>query len=102
VWSTIPRSPVVYDESLRDGWLTFESASGRRRLAPIPRGWENADGDRLELMCRAAEVARRSGATADPDAATPDPDAPRDPNASREPLTGGEPPSAGEPPTAAG
>jgi hypothetical protein len=81
IWSTVPRSPAVYDEKLRGGWLTFESAQGRKRLAPIPRDWEHADPERLELMCRVAEVARPTGAT-------PDPEAPE------APLGGGEPPPA--------
>jgi hypothetical protein len=68
VWSTVPRVSGIYDMSLRAGWLTFESASGRRRLAPIPRGWQDADAARLELMCRSAEVTRRTGLTPDPDA----------------------------------
>lgn len=29
----------VHDE-LRDGWLAFRSADERRRLAPIPPGWQ--------------------------------------------------------------
>ena len=73
VWSTTPRAGAYYDESHRTGWLTFESAAIRKRLAPIPRGWEEATVDRLELMCRAAEVVRRtSGSTP----LTPDPEAP--------------------------
>jgi hypothetical protein len=74
VWSTIPRSPAIYEESLRNGWLTFASVSGRRRLAPIPRGWEEASADRLELMCRVAVIAHPTGTTPDPDA----PDTPLD------------------------
>jgi hypothetical protein len=61
VWRTTPRESAIYDESLRTGWLTFESKALRKRLAPIPRGWEDAPPDRLELMCRAAEVVRRTG-----------------------------------------
>jgi hypothetical protein len=60
VWRTMPRSGYVYAEHLRHGWLTFECASGRRRLAPIPTSWADAAPDRLELMCRAAEVVRRT------------------------------------------
>ena len=69
VWSTVPTSPGAYDESLREGWLTFEGAGERRRLAPIPEDWEQATAERLDLMCRVAEVARRSGLTPDPDSA---------------------------------
>lgn len=32
--------PVELSPELRDGWVSFESASGeRRRLVPIPREW---------------------------------------------------------------
>ncbi|MFN2567691.1 MAG: hypothetical protein ABR499_22075 [Gemmatimonadaceae bacterium] len=83
VWPTTPRVGSVYDQSLRSGWLTFESATGsRRRLAPIPRGWEDATRERLELMCRAAEAVQRTGTTPDPDA----------PDALEGPLGSGEPP----------
>ena len=72
-WSTTPGAGSVYDEAHKAGWLTFESANERKRLAPIPRGWEEATAERLELMCRAADVVRRrSGALP----LTPDPDAP--------------------------
>jgi len=56
VWRTKPRAGSVYDETLRAGWLTFESSQGRRRLAPIPTGWADATPERLDLMCRAAEA----------------------------------------------
>jgi hypothetical protein len=70
VWETTPQPGAVYDERLKAGWLTFESGNTRKRLAPIPSGWEEAPADRLELLCRAAEPARRSGSvTGDPDAA---------------------------------
>jgi hypothetical protein len=82
VWSTIPRADAVYDESLRSGWLTFESADTRKRLMPIPRGWEDATPERLDLMCRAAEVVRlRRGKSP----LTPDPDAPDAPQSGRRP-----------------
>jgi len=73
VWNTTPRADAVYDERMREGWLTFESASIRKRLAPIPRGWEDAPLDRLDLMCRAADVVRR---TSGGSPLSPDPDAP--------------------------
>ena len=36
------------------GWLVFESPDEKRRLAPVPPGWENYSGERLELLCRLA------------------------------------------------
>ena len=75
VWDTIPRLGAAYDERRRGGWLTFENGVGRRRrLAPIPPGWENASPERLDLMCRAAETVRR---TSGGSPLTPDPDAPQ-------------------------
>jgi hypothetical protein len=70
VWNTVPASRASLSGEFEQGWLTFESAIGRRRLAPIPPNWDGAAPDRLELMCRAAaDAPRRSGSvTADPDA----------------------------------
>lgn len=38
------------------GWLTFESSDDKRRLAPVPAGWETFSPERLELLCRMADV----------------------------------------------
>jgi len=60
VWQTVPTRPESFAPECRDGWLSFESENGRRRLTPIPKGWEDAALDRLELMCRAAEPIPRA------------------------------------------
>jgi len=39
------------------GWLTFESPTEKRRLAPVPSGWESFSSERLELLCRMAHPA---------------------------------------------
>ena len=39
------------------GWLTFESSEDKRRLAPVPSGWEHYPPERLELLCRMARAA---------------------------------------------
>lgn len=59
-----------------NGWLCFESAAEKRRLAPIPEGWEFLDPKVLEALCgNAVQVpARRvrgasDGRTAAPGAA---------------------------------
>ena len=63
VWGTRPWAAGVLD-SFRGGWLTFVSPRSRRRLAPIPDGWEEASPARLQmLLASAAEV--RPGNSAD-------------------------------------
>lgn len=42
---------------LDGGWLAFESARERRRLSPIPPGWETAPDAELERLCRSAKPA---------------------------------------------
>lgn len=39
-----------------DGWLCFESHEEKRRLAPIPAGWESRDPRLLEELCAEATV----------------------------------------------
>jgi hypothetical protein len=39
-----------------DGWLCFESDKEKRRLAPIPRGWESHDKKTLEALCGKATL----------------------------------------------
>jgi hypothetical protein len=60
VWHTRPRhseARSALPEDWRDGWLTFESGAEKRRLAPVPAGWEDLPPKRLELLCRVAEPA---------------------------------------------
>jgi hypothetical protein len=58
VWSTTPMLPGVAG-GYREGWLTFESSNARRRLAPIPSGWEDAAAPELRALCeRAKEVSK--------------------------------------------
>lgn len=44
---------------LREGWLCFECASERRRLAPIPSGWELLPDADLASLCLNAILAPR-------------------------------------------
>jgi hypothetical protein len=39
------------------GWLAFESETERRRLSPIPAGWETAPHDQLTVWLAAAQRA---------------------------------------------
>lgn len=60
VWYTRPRLAEVLSSlppDWKDGWLTFESDGDKRRLAPVPRGWEDFSPARLDLLRRMAEPA---------------------------------------------
>ena len=46
----------VLSPGLEGGWLTFECGSEKRRIAPIPAGWEDADDAMLDELCRSAQV----------------------------------------------
>ncbi len=48
------RSRVRIRSDLSHGWLAFESKHDRRRLAPIPTGWEVFDASALEQLCQRA------------------------------------------------
>ena len=57
VWSTVPLARGVAD-GFRDGWLTFDSANARRRLAPIPSDWEDSTVDDLRGYLSRASLVR--------------------------------------------
>ena len=62
-WDTLPLAASALRKvqpALAAGWLTFESSLGKRRLAPIPLGWERASVEQLESWCRAASAVPRS------------------------------------------
>lgn len=49
-------------KDLSEGWLCFESAIEKRRVAPIPYGWELMPPASLEDLCsRAGFVSRSDG-----------------------------------------
>lgn len=55
-WDTYPMKASLTDAEFREGWLCFESeGAGKRRLAPIPRRWEEEPEDRLEILARMAD-----------------------------------------------
>lgn len=62
VWATTPMRGDVRPQ-FASGWLAFESEAERRRLAPIPRTWEEvADGELCELLAQATAVTRGADA----------------------------------------
>ena len=43
-----------------DGWLSFESATEKRRLVPLPNDWESASDDQLrQWLAEAASFPKR-------------------------------------------
>ena len=60
VWNTAPVPGAVLSSVMRDGWLTFECDGDRRRLAPVPDGWEHLSAEELHRLCRAASQAPRA------------------------------------------
>jgi hypothetical protein len=56
------RTPALMTPGLESGWLCFENEAEKRRLSPIPRGWDRVEPSELAgLLGRAAAVARRFG-----------------------------------------
>lgn len=66
-WAYLPRG-------FRSGWLCFESASGKRRLSPVPDGWKLQEEDGLERMLKRATPVGRTqrDSVKDLDAVRPD------------------------------
>jgi hypothetical protein len=47
-------SRIRIADGLSRGWLAFESRDDRRRLAPIPAGWESLTDQELAELCATA------------------------------------------------
>ena len=41
------------------GWLCFETSGEKRRLAPVPDGWDRADDETIEQWCCTAKPVTR-------------------------------------------
>jgi hypothetical protein len=73
VWRVQPTSSTAgLQERFQNGWLCFERADGGGRarlpLEEVPPAWEELPDDRLELLCRVAEVSSRRRGVTPPDA----------------------------------
>jgi hypothetical protein len=57
VWDTYPEKPQLVRPVYENGWLCFEGDGEKRRLAPIPAEWVEADGPALaSLLARASTM----------------------------------------------
>ena len=54
VWDTYPSSASNVRSVYAAGWLGFESAAERRRLHPVPQGWDEAPDHQLWEWLRQA------------------------------------------------
>jgi len=53
---------TVLSPDFESGWLCFESAQGeKRRLVPVPGGWDSAANEELWSWCEAAMVVNKCG-----------------------------------------
>ena len=53
---------ITLSEGYGRGWLTFESLEEKRRLIPIPSGWEDCSQGELRALCeKARRVAKTDG-----------------------------------------
>jgi hypothetical protein len=57
VWATLPTVGKVLSKGFEHGWLTFESSAERRRLVPIPEGWEDFSDARIRNLLKTAAAA---------------------------------------------
>jgi hypothetical protein len=63
VWETHPRNVQRVRPALCEGWLAFESAKEKRRLAPIPDDWKTGSDEELANLCARATFVRERGGT---------------------------------------
>lgn len=54
------RSIASLPEGYRSGWLCFESPTEKRRLTPLPSGWQELPLDQLGGLLVSAEQVRRA------------------------------------------
>jgi hypothetical protein len=59
VWDTVPARAESMGE-FREGWLTFDNGTERRRLAPVPERWSEFPDERLILLLRVAHAPHAS------------------------------------------
>jgi hypothetical protein len=61
---TVNQRRITLSEGYGRGWLTFESLVEKRRLVPIPSGWEAASNTTLRALCEQAKrIAKTDGGT---------------------------------------
>jgi hypothetical protein len=59
VWATYPTVGKVLSKGFENGWLTFESRTECKRVAPVPKGWEDLPDASLRALLKDATASRK-------------------------------------------
>jgi hypothetical protein len=70
-WSIAPDRPESWNTKaahflptgMTEGWLCFECGDDKRRLSPVPDGWDALSDEELRAMCASANPVVRRGAS---------------------------------------
>jgi hypothetical protein len=54
-----PSTSKSLNAPFQSGWLSFDSGTETRRLAPIPDGWSSMTDEELSALCKSAQVAAK-------------------------------------------
>jgi len=57
---TVSQRRITLAEGYGRGWLTFESLDEKRRLIPIPGGWDSATQEELRMLCTKAKLVAKA------------------------------------------
>jgi len=57
---TVSQRRITLAEGYGRGWLTFESLDEKRRLIPIPGGWDTATQEELRMLCGKAKLVAKA------------------------------------------
>jgi hypothetical protein len=57
---TVSQRRITLAEGYGRGWLTFESLDEKRRLIPIPGGWDSATQEELRMLCGKAKLVAKT------------------------------------------
>jgi hypothetical protein len=55
----LPQHHATVAAEFAYGWLCFETVGEKRRLAPVPEGWDRADDETIEQWCCVAKTVTR-------------------------------------------
>ncbi|HYJ78189.1 MAG TPA: hypothetical protein VEW03_01105 [Longimicrobiaceae bacterium] len=68
VWNVVPTlarndQKLTLSVGMTEGWLCFESGGVKRRVVPVPEGWESWEDEELQVALASAREVQRSPLT---------------------------------------